>query len=596
MTNLSLKTILSILLLLLQSACTESINNKTQSEDWAKSIALTKAKDINPQKNIIEINLQAIEKQIELKPGVFTTMWTYNNVFPGPTIEANVGDTLIVNFTNNLPVETTVHWHGLELPANMDGSMIAQAPVPAFGGTFQYKFTLNRAATYWYHPHIQSNIQVEKGLYGALIVRDPKQDQAFGLPEMETTIILDDILLDENYQIEPALEEKTFVDPITNAVTLLNGREGNNFLINGKLLSIDSDGTDLKTIELQSGVPVRLRLINAANARFFRLSIPGHTIYRIGGDAGLLSTTIKKDPIEIITSTQNKPKNRKINSRDGVPLQFYSNPDPNQGILLVPGERADIVFTPQGNKGDTGAIEWHFFPRGYHGVADDGSGNLVINHNHAPALTAPIRLLNFKIVDDKNKTSYSYSPPVTLVPTAQISTTEETPILPVLFGHSNPDSSGDIKFFASKDKIPFEQLTDVSALNATVGKTYIWEVTNLSQGDHPFHTHGFMFQHLSTEYIDQNAAQTSIIEYPQFIESKDTIRIPARRGLKGQSKTVVRLAVKFDDVNREGSIAAYGKVPITNADNSLHSGGWFVHCHILEHATRGMGTYLNLRY
>jgi len=586
--------------LLFVTACTESLSTKDDFNDsWADAIALQKATDVNAQSNIVEVNLEAIETEIELKPGVFTTMWTYNGIFPGPTIEAKVGDTLVVNFTNKLNVNTTIHWHGLELPANMDGSFTAQLPVEP-GGTFRYEFTLNRAATHWYHPHIQSNIQIEKGLYGALIVRDYEEDQKFALPETETTIILDDILLNDAGQIEPAMEEKINVDPIENALTQLNGRVGNGFLINGKLLPNDTLGDDIQTIKVRSGHPVRLRLINAANATFFRLSIPNHILYKIGGDSGLISTPIPAEPIDIIFNETQQSlstgSRNKIRPRDGGPQQFYSNPDLAKGIMIVPGERADVIFTPIGEAGQTENIEWHFFPRGLHGVEDDGTGNLVINHNHTPALAAPVRILKFEFIEHEEPTHVSYSPPVTLKATTPIVTDENTPILPIVFGHSNPDVNGDINFFASKDKLPFTQLDDSTALNAKIGETYIWEVTNLSQGDHPFHPHGFTFQHISTEYIDQNAEVTSVMEYPALVETKDTIRIPGRRGLKGQSRTIVKLAVQFDETNRVGQIEAIGKTPTSNPDGTVSPGGWFVHCHILEHANRGMGTYLNLTY
>ena len=82
------------------------------------------ARDLNPHPDIVEINLVAKERMVHLGNGVATKMWTYNGSFPGPVIEGKVGDTLIVHFVNKLPEETTVHWHGLEVPAAMDGSSI----------------------------------------------------------------------------------------------------------------------------------------------------------------------------------------------------------------------------------------------------------------------------------------------------------------------------------------------------------------------------------------------------------------------------------------------------------------------------------------
>ncbi len=94
------------------------------------------AEDLNPDPDIIEIKLVAAETDERLKRGKKKTgMWTYNGSNPGPTIEGKVGVTLIVHFYNKLPEETTVHWHGMDVPANMDGSNISQGGV-APGGFF----------------------------------------------------------------------------------------------------------------------------------------------------------------------------------------------------------------------------------------------------------------------------------------------------------------------------------------------------------------------------------------------------------------------------------------------------------------------------
>jgi len=601
MLRLLLLSILTAVSICLLNACAENID---QTSDWDKNIALTKATDINSSANIVEINLEAVETDVELEPGVITKMWTYNGLFPGPMIEAKVGDTLIVNFTNKLPVMTTVHWHGLELPANMDGSMLAQSGIPANGGTFRYEFKLLNAATYWYHPHIQSNIQVEKGLYGALVVREPEVDKQLALPSEETTIIFDDILLDQNGQVAPPSYEQIPLDPIANATTQLNGREGDVFLINGKALKpISSLGDDLQTVKVHSGTPVRIRLINAANARFFRLSIPNHTIYQIGGDGGLLTAPVAKHPIELLDTTQplNKIRARSIQARDGEPLDLASDPDLKKGIMLVPGERGDIVFTPNGNAGEFVNLEWHFFPRGYHGVEDDGNGNLIINHNHSPALQLPFKILKFEFDESSVADQGTYIPPTSLRTIPLIQTSASTATLPIKFGHGLPDpSTGNVNFFAAmnpdtKMGIPFSMENnniDLFALHASVGQTYIWEVTNLTQSDHPFHPHGFTFQHISTQYIDNiDTTRNRTVPADQPNELKDTIRIPARPGARGTSRTVVKLAVTFSDLGREGTVDAFGKLP-----SSQKSGGWFVHCHILEHSNRGMGTFLNLRY
>jgi FtsP/CotA-like multicopper oxidase with cupredoxin domain len=92
---------------------------------------------------------------------------------PGPTLEVHEGDQVIIHFRNNLPEATTIHWHGLHIPADMDGSPLR--PIGA-GKRYDYACTIPRgtAGTYWYHPHpdVRTGYQIAMGLYGAIIVRD----------------------------------------------------------------------------------------------------------------------------------------------------------------------------------------------------------------------------------------------------------------------------------------------------------------------------------------------------------------------------------------------------------------------------------------
>ena len=91
--------------------------------------------------------------------GVTQTLWAINGMIPGPTLEGNVGDTLRVHFMNNLDHATTIHWHGFEVTAMADGTLLSQIAVEP-GTSYTYEFELVRAATYWYHPHVKSEVMV----------------------------------------------------------------------------------------------------------------------------------------------------------------------------------------------------------------------------------------------------------------------------------------------------------------------------------------------------------------------------------------------------------------------------------------------------
>jgi FtsP/CotA-like multicopper oxidase with cupredoxin domain len=267
---------------------------------------LARAEDKNPHPDIVEIDLEAREATRTFGSAPATAVWTYNGITPGPFIDAKVGDRLIVHFKNSLPEPTTIHWHGIRLPAAMDGSMAMQSPVPT-GGTFTYEFTLKDAGLYWYHPHVRSDVQTEKGLYGAIRVRGVAEPEV----DVERVLVLDDIKLDANGQIEEYLDDHS----------LMMGREGNTLLVNG---------VSNARVAIDSGALVRLRLVNVANGRFFNLRIPGQKMRVIGTDGGL------------------------------VPRPYDADT-----VLMSPGERYDVLFVADAEPGSELAIMNEPYERGH---------------------------------------------------------------------------------------------------------------------------------------------------------------------------------------------------------------------------------------
>ena len=120
--------------------------------------------------NVVRYRLEAGEVDWEIAPGRKVRGYGFNGQVPGPILEAKQGVPLEIEFTNRLPEPTVIHWHGLRIPAAMDGTEVVQRPVQP-GETFTYRFTPPDAGTFWYHPHANETEQLEKGLYGALIVR-----------------------------------------------------------------------------------------------------------------------------------------------------------------------------------------------------------------------------------------------------------------------------------------------------------------------------------------------------------------------------------------------------------------------------------------
>ena len=185
-----------------------------------------------------------------------TAVWAYGGTVPGPELRYRQGERLRIQIENALDAETTVHWHGIRLPNAMDGvPHLTQKPIAARGGRFPYEFDLPDAGTYWYHPHLGSPEQVGRGLYGALIVEErepPKVDR-------DVVWVLSDWRLDREARIVP--DFMNFMDA-SHA-----GRIGNTVTVNGAIR---------ESFNVRSGERVRLRLINASNARIYGLRFEGH--------------------------------------------------------------------------------------------------------------------------------------------------------------------------------------------------------------------------------------------------------------------------------------------------------------------------------
>ncbi len=541
------------------------------------------AADINASPTIVEVSLEASETTKQYLPGAPTAVSAYNGTIPGPTLVANVGDTLIVHFTNNLPDETTIHWHGIEAPAQMDGSHVAQKPVPANGGTFDYQFDLLSPGMYWYHPHIRTSEAVEAGLYGAILVRDPVGEAGLGLPATERIVILDDISLDQNNQIETHFPS----DPLEKIEHTLNGRVGNTMLINGQVAPIG--------LPVTNGQPERWRFLDVANTRFFRVSFEdspsgvAQSLYRIGGDGGLLEAPQIKPSVSVIIPPP------------GGGWSHASSNDPDEGIFLTPGERADVVWTPSGLNGETVLVQNHDWNRGAHAVMYDpgGSGNIVLGDDVTDGNALPIPLIRVAV---NGNPGTPFVPPATLRDIPEIDPNDVVGTLKYRFGHSMPpfapDGSG-LKLFMQMEgmgmmmsPIPMMKMTSLQAHDVSVGSTYIWEVTNMSHMDHPFHTHGWSFQPYELEYTHVSNPALNYTVPITYTENKDTYRVPGRLDPMPMSSTVVlRAYATFTDVGREGLVRAEGRHPSDDV-----SGGWLAHCHILEHAGAGMMAFFEARY
>jgi FtsP/CotA-like multicopper oxidase with cupredoxin domain len=240
---------------------------------------LAVVEDENPDPQIVEVSLEARAGLQEYTGASATPVWTYNGTVPGPLIEASAGDELVVHFQNSLPEDTTIHWHGMRVPAAMDGTLAVQAPIIP-GSTFEYRFRLKDPGLFWFHPHIRSDVQVEKGLHGVIRVRGDEAPALGAGLDQDRVIVLDDV------RVLPDGTLPTYLDDESKML----GRQGNVILLNGR---------SLPTFRWQAGALERLRFVNVANGRFFNLALPGYHWRVIGTDGGLVPRPYDTDHLLI---------------------------------------------------------------------------------------------------------------------------------------------------------------------------------------------------------------------------------------------------------------------------------------------------------
>lgn len=250
-TMLSVGLVISALQLTPQSSQSIDTDSHELRQSFVDEFTGSYTRDIEKSGVVKEMTLIAAEGEVELFEGVKTKIWSYNNSIPGPEIRIQLGDSVKLHFINNLPQPSTIHFHGIRVPNAMDGVPgVTQDPVQP-GETFTYEFTPKDAGTFWFHPHVNSSEQMEKGLYGTFIVEDTETKEY----SKDVTWVIDDWRLGEDYQVYPYFN--------TPHDLMHDGRWGNVITVNG---------LRDERLSVQPGERILLRLVNTSNARVYRLN------------------------------------------------------------------------------------------------------------------------------------------------------------------------------------------------------------------------------------------------------------------------------------------------------------------------------------
>jgi FtsP/CotA-like multicopper oxidase with cupredoxin domain len=562
------------------------------------------AVDTNSDPDIFETTITAEEHtavDVNNPAGIPATVLTYNGTIPGPEFRLHVGETVIVHFENHIAHPTAIHWHGIELNNESDGTPLTQNQVPP-NGKFTYKFRVTRPGMYWYHPHHHSSTnQVFKGLYGTIIVTDADEQLLVSSgvlpPASQTrTLALSDITVCgttnagvelDLCQTHPLDEDGNTRGPystgdvpnIQKGGTQGTVHEGDNTLTNGKNVGGRAGGPDdnplgalgpgAQTLDVVAGQGYRFRIGSEATIRFFRLRLTGSDgtntvqvpIIRVGGQGGLLDKAIKEG------------------GTDASGLKW----DYDEGeILLDPGDRVDVVVvfpptatgvftlwtkdfprTGQGNANIPTVPVAHFnivgsVGTGYHMNAGENVLNAI--GKSVEVLGAPTGGL----LSPAGKPNTN-NPNITLTNTGS-----SLGINDVLGKHDFPGV--DYKDIPR----PVDPMTMASSARwAKVGDILELTVTNITQAHHPFHLHGFSIQPISLTRTNGPHPVTYNFPYHEF---RDNIDIPGGKQDSDENDGfTLKFRVRLDDRPQMDGMTIGGAL-----------GRWVFHCHIFFHASFGM--------
>lgn len=392
------------------------------------------------------IDLAVQEGTWEFHAGEVIPTYGYNGDLLGPTLILNKDQEVTINVTNNLPDLTTTHWHGLHVSAANDGgphSMIMPA------STWSPHFTvMNRAGTYWYHPHGigLTDYQVSKGLAGMIIVRDA-DEAALDLPR---TYGVDDIPL--VLQTKPIVAGEIMLHTGLDSVVITNGVRD-------------------AWKELPAQV-VRLRCLNGSSERTFLLGFDnGMNFHVIGTDGGLLSA-----PVSLTRAR------------------------------LMPGERLELLVDLNGMAGNSFQLMSYAseLPNGIVGSAQVGNGMATLDGYDENALNGTDFPLTSFTVGPQTLDPIA-TIPSTLVPTLPLNEADADVTRNFIL---EPESMGPLPMIEG----PFTingALMDMDVINVTIplDNTEIWSFTNNTMVGHPVHIHDVEFN-----ILDRNGSAPDVWE------------------------------------------------------------------------------------
>ncbi len=580
-----------------------SVGDMQLAQATTLSRSVVEVVDTNPAPHIFEAELSADEQDVLIGATTVHAL-LYKDVnnpaaysgtvdgLPLPQIVVNVGDEIIVTLTNNLDTpcaaiacDTSLHWHGIELDNDSDGTGVTQNHV-APGESYTYRFVTRRPGIFWFHPHMKPGPQVFAGMYGAFIVKDPNESSLqsnliIPFAENTHTVVLSDTEFDETGDVgylanvfdpliclssDPCLRAVPWMMDMQSCASRIGNcqtiSDAQTVLVNGQV-----PNPSVPLIVAKSGTGIRLRLINAATNRYFRLRVSGNgqdnNLYRVGGEGGLLEYVRLEGGI--LGAWQTK---------------F------NKGEIVLPGSaRSDVVIVPTGNTGDVITITGDAYNRGgpsnnnpagdlFYIEIDNSFANTVFSIAEGDDVLGAGGVENIK-----NAPLDYYMDPVPMLSESGsgLGSSNETILLDVITTgqHAIDGVQGHFEDSgADYTQVPYQNATRY----ARTGDLLELTVRQVTGQHHPFHHHGFSFQ--PVRILDD--AGTSVLyeyDYNEFVDVIDVFN---------SQRVVFRLRVndrpRITDNRQELDAPAANQFFATGGA----AGRWVFHCHLFLHAALGM--------
>ncbi len=507
--------------------------------------------------------------------GVTAKAITINGSIPGPVLEFNEGDLAVINVTNKMDVETSVHWHGIILPNFFDGVPYLTTPPIKPMATFQYRIPINQSGTYWYHSH--SMLQEQSGVYGSIVIQPKEKTLEY---DKDLVVVLSDWTNEKPMNVLRKLKRGTEWYQIKKgtSVPLSRAIAQGGFGAQLKMWRDRMEGADIADIyypaflsngkqlaeypEFNPGEKVRLRFINASASTYYWLDFGAGNPMVVASDGvdvqpvhksrflfAIAETydvivTIPEGKFEIIATAQDGSGYTTIHLGSGKLFAAQVIDRPDKVAMMKQMAEMDMKMGAPALLGNKKNKTPEFLMEKYGMKMKMNTDSARMNQKHTMPMndmmdmghmnhTMPEKGTNGDFTHDERMTYFNYNFLEAKVKTTFDPDIQVNEMLLNLTGNMN-------RYVWSLNGIPLSEADNIEIKGGLITRIIL---NNLTMMHHPMHLHGHYFR-----VINENGERSPL---------KHTVDVPPMQ----------KVTIEF--YNGE-------------------YGDWFFHCHVLYHMMGGM--------